>query len=1311
MNRKRIVSCLLLTSLLLTLTPMAAFAADGPVLISNAEELASAIASNPAGSYKLAADITLEGEWLPLPVQTSAKGPFFTGTLDGDGHVIRGLKVALSETEGPTGLISEMGGGSIQNLGLELAPEGVSGGYWVGGLVGCMDAGTIENCYVKGTVSQTGSPSEDNLTAGGLVGYMLDGTVSRCYSEGAVSGAQQVGGLVGCMAGGVLTDCYSWSDVDGDDVVGGLVGQMDGGSLTRCYYAKGTVTGREGGGSIGTVVGWRTDAGDLEECYYVQMGAQDAIGEDDKPWLTTPEHTSDLTSGSPLSSAWDDTAWLFVQGQYPVFRQGEPPEVGTLDPPQGLTCSSQQLLPTTEWRYEVAFPAVRSATGYSLQLYGEDGRPVGEPVVSSNGATSGTVSIKLNEAIDAAALLELEKDPGKTTFQFTCGVKALGSGGLSSPESDPAALPELHLLESIANATLPGQRHPKGTSYLDKIRPMLPASAEAVADGQPAVLSLSWPLLNPIQKEQAIVEVEAAFLLPENVINPKRLGVSVRLVFYTQLQPPSTLSWDPLVPSKATWVNTDNAGSTSVQLLKDGEAVGDWKLIPRAVAQEYDFTQMIRAAGSGSYTFQAKANGSKDADQLYLGSGVAVAAAAYPYQYISTVTFDPQGGDPVPPRSGVAYGEAITPPVPMRTGYTFTGWFTQPAGTGAAFTKDTPVLDNLTVYAQWAANPYTVAFDANGGTGGMASLPCTYGQVAALPSNAFTRTGWNFAGWGTAPAGAVRYGDGQGVLNPPGAALGRVTLYAMWSQEPVYRISGTVKGSDGNPMEGVKVTLKQGVTEWPSTVTDGRGAYTIEGVPDGTFNLVAEYGSKTMTVLVIVSGADVDLKVITMPQADINSVVDVADTADTPHVVVGGLEQEAAQRAEPGKTVTISMMVAAQPRGTGDPAAKAQIRKIEALAQGQTLEFLNFTVLKQTLDGIQTKTETLDVLNTVLELVIPFDSSGKQAVTAYRCHKGIAEPLKGLGIRPDASSRQDGTFYRKDGMLYVYANRYSTYAIGYRAPAPTPPTSGGSGTASYTITATAGTGGSISPSGKVRVSRNSRKAFTINPADGYVVSDVLVDGKSVGAVDSYTFEKVAAAHTIRALFQEGGAGRLPWNPFGDVEESDWFYGSVQEAYEKGLMVGTSGHAFSPGMNTTRGMMFTILWRVAGEPEVDAAVPFTDVVHGAYYEKAVAWGTETGVVQGYGNGLYGPNDLITREQLAAILYRWAEWKGQDVSADAHRALSRFEDAAQISGWALPAMAWACDRGVLQGRGAGILDPAAHATRAEAAAMLQRFLHPA
>ncbi len=177
------------------------------------------------------------------------------------------------------------------------------------------------------------------------------------------------------------------------------------------------------------------------------------------------------------------------------------------------------------------------------------------------------------------------------------------------------------------------------------------------------------------------------------------------------------------------------------------------------------------------------------------------------------------------------------------------------------------------------------------------------------------------------------------------------------------------------------------------------------------------------------------------------------------------------------------------------------------------------------------------------------------------------------------------------------------------------------------------------------------------------------------------------------------------NPFTDVEATDWFSEDVRFVNEHNLMNGTSDSAFSPNETTTRGMIVTILWRLDGEPGSDSKEIFSDVDMDKYYADAVTWAFDNKIVNGYSNEIFGPEDDMTRQQLAAVLYRYAEFKGYDITVKSD--LSSYKDAGQISEYAVDAFKWANENGIITGTSSDILDPQGKAHRSQIAAILQRF----
>jgi len=186
------------------------------------------------------------------------------------------------------------------------------------------------------------------------------------------------------------------------------------------------------------------------------------------------------------------------------------------------------------------------------------------------------------------------------------------------------------------------------------------------------------------------------------------------------------------------------------------------------------------------------------------------------------------------------------------------------------------------------------------------------------------------------------------------------------------------------------------------------------------------------------------------------------------------------------------------------------------------------------------------------------------------------------------------------------------------------------------------------------------------------------------------------------------AAELLQNPFSDVSASDWFYYHVLYAYRTGLMLGTAADSFGPKLNLTRAMAVTILHRLSGDT-AGYKNSFTDIPSGAWYENAVAWAASNGLVKGTGAGAFSPNDPITREQLAVMLYNYAQYKGDDVSVGEDTNILSYNDALKISDYAYPALQWACGTDIINGDDQNKLNPQSSATRAEVAAILERFIN--
>ncbi|MCC8160345.1 MAG: S-layer homology domain-containing protein [Oscillospiraceae bacterium] len=271
---------------------------------------------------------------------------------------------------------------------------------------------------------------------------------------------------------------------------------------------------------------------------------------------------------------------------------------------------------------------------------------------------------------------------------------------------------------------------------------------------------------------------------------------------------------------------------------------------------------------------------------------------------------------------------------------------------------------------------------------------------------------------------------------------------------------------------------------------------------------------------------------------------------------------------------------------------------------------------------------------------------------------------------------------------------------------------GGGGSTRYTVTFNSNGGSDVSSS---TVSKNSTVSEPTAPTkDGYEFAGWYTDSALTTEYDFST--KVTSSFTLYAKWTEieNGDGdgdnehNCPSEKFTDVDISLWYHESIDYALDNNLMYGTSDTTFEPDTTTTRGMIVTILHRLEDESEAEGDSIFTDVAAGEWYTEAVTWAAENNIVAGYGDGTFGPNDTITREQTAAILHRYAQYKGYDVSAGENTNILSFKDAESVSEYAVPSVQWAVGTGLVSGRDDGTLDPLGGAMRAEAAAMLMRFI---
>ena len=367
-------------------------------------------------------------------------------------------------------------------------------------------------------------------------------------------------------------------------------------------------------------------------------------------------------------------------------------------------------------------------------------------------------------------------------------------------------------------------------------------------------------------------------------------------------------------------------------------------------------------------------------------------------------------------------------------------------------------------------------------------------------------------------------------------------------------------------------------------------------------------------------------------------------------------------------------------------------------------------------NGTHTRVCSRDAIHTETENCSGGEATCTEQATCEFCGKKYGEPL-GHTYKPEWITNEQRHWHvcaRCDHIKDMGVHRFGEWSI-VRRPTSTKtgervrscticnyeeteelPVTGGYVLPYYKLTFETNGGSSLEPVVKI-------KGTVIDLAEysayryGYTFDSWYADEALTQRVTSVTLDAdktVYAAWTRNRFFE-------------DVTIADWFYDDVMFVCGRGVMQGVSDTRFGPHLTATRAMMATILWRMEGSPAPTAEARFTDVRSGQWYSEAVAWTAQSGVYTGYADRSFRPNDSITREQLAAILYRYAKYKGVDVSVGEDTNILSYADAAEISDYAFPAMQWACGAGVMQGSNGNLL-PRGRATRAQIAAMLHRNL---
>ncbi len=652
------------------------------------------------------------------------------------------------------------------------------------------------------------------------------------------------------------------------------------------------------------------------------------------------------------------------------------------------------------------------------------------------------------------------------------------------------------------------------------------------------------------------------------------------------------------------------------------------------------------------------------------------------------VTLDKNGGEfrddqkirSHPYQYGDTYGDFVTntdyiPDPPA--GHTFIGWYTEKEG-GSKVSATEKVTKTCTLYAHWKADQFKVTLDLGYDSKSTVHTVDYDTELSkVLPSPEPDRTGYAFEGWF----------ENKAFTKPADTKLkiqANITLYAKWKEAK--RVSLDVGGGKLPENTPAYINVYEGGTyaklptpTWPGSIfkgwwttpkTGGKQVKPSDTVPAPSsipVTLYARWESKKITVYLDYNGAP----------------------------------------GEAGRTITCSV---------GDT-----YKSLPTYLSWAGHEFM----------GWYTKETGGEKVEKTTIVSVPSDDVEELTLFAHWGYTVVFEPGDGSGTMDKVAAEMDQpytlpecTFTAPDGM------RFGGWAIG-SPDAPTQP-AGSQYTvvrnlALYatwtdkpiTITVTCTSGGSLATDdGKtntVTAERGTDVTFIARPNAGYELKDLQVDGVSYNYTVEYTFRRIEEDHKIHAVFGRIDAPsysscdhgtNCPLSGYRDLNSNAWYHDAVHFCMDNVIM-GGSNNSFKPNAKATRAEVATSLWSAEGREPVSGNGPlsktYPDVAVSDWYYQPIEWATRRGILAGYSNGRFGPNDSITREQLVSVLWRHAG------SPKPRSTVLRFNDASKVSGFAWDAMLWATEKGIISGRPGGYLAPKGNATRADVAQVLKNYLN--
>ena len=1439
--KKRLLALLLVLTLLVGLMPAALaadtvdvaalpeYAADADIStgtaykISTEESLrafaAAVKADDGNGTYNLsgvsfylAGDIALTGTWTPVGSTTVYFGDFFAGTFDGCGHTISGLNVQGSTAN--QGLFAAINKATIRNLNVSGTVSCGTKNY-VGGIVGKVQAGTIENCSFSGSVTGgytggiAGGLNGNNVTisgcanlaavtgttAGGILGYsgsnkVTKVTIENCYNAGSITGSGKAGGIVGQLSQGTIENCYSIGAIDGAAKKGGIFA-FSSATVKNCYYtlpeaetlggtaaAAAHITSPEGlADKLGNA--FKEDTAGANGGYpilvwqageVVQPDPRIELTGSDTLWRTTNDAQPQTTITAACKDMDEDTHvdWTLTEGKGIV----------TLETPEGAGAANQSV--------------IVKATA--------DG--AGKAVVTASTADGITASITIY-VIPQITTVELE---GVVAVGETVRAKVNVLGG---GEYDYENFPKLKIEWRYLTAADYSAGN-TGTSSYQEITGT--TGREYTIPEDMAGNYLSFMLYDTVSREYKMLSSPVRIATAEERL--LKADASALTLDTSDIRAATTIALPAtgaVNGSAITWASSDSSiidpatgavtlpgsGIRTVTLsatLTRGEAtacrnfdIRVWsqaeldkeaakselrKLVERldgtvTLTPEYGRDTNVNTMLSAKLDDSSIAVSVSEVEEVYGGAGIAADG---------TITY--------------FYADPNTAPLVHNGSYNVTFALSK---AGATETLQVPVVIGWDV--QRVRDTISAEITCRLTTEGLCAAgddPNLLTQDLTLPK-VIDGKRWALISWTSSAPTAISVSDKNqqtpdtlfdpyvGVVKTPAqdkavTLTATVTFQLTDAQEQTITVSKvftvTVKGQQTNVREQLLAKLDAGfasygglrdaVTGLPLTQRDGK----YLAANDIHFPTTRDFGVDGKYTPVTITSSDAD----TIVPPDVNN----AARAEVYRPLPG----------EAAKDVTVTVTITDSDSGVA--ASRDFVIEVQPLTQQEIDDELALMaqVKAHYFDGIRNaNTDAKNILTDLHPFQEAYLDADGQLVWVYD-----HADLTGGGIVPVAmdgwtESEQWRLFRSTDPDVISHENLLVTRAAGDKTVTVSSELSSetlGKYAARYPdnkdfqalscqpvsveltvpgtepVTPTPVDPTPVEPDHKalsVTFQLHTDTEMWIAPSvigdlpEGTTAMDVFrqvlaANGYSYEAKGSYVQAVIKPDGTKVAEFSKGPNsgwvfrvnGEFPdvamqdcrlsdgdvievfftadymdepgmFLPFTDVT-NHWAYSAIKRVYIRGWMVGMDEKTFAPDQQLSRAMLAVILYAMAGEPAVTGESPFTDVPAGCWYTDAIVWAAQNGIVCGFGDGTFRPNEAVTRAQAAVMLYGYAAFTGADVTARAD--LSAYSDAGQIPSWAMDAMQWANARRLVVGRDSSHLVPDGKTTRAEMAAILSAYI---